>query len=71
MATKNHCLSDTADIINGKTLNNDEYSNLNLNHNFQSLHAYNESSEKMVKNCRRGQNNGKKLKAALLFLELK
>uniref|UniRef100_A0AC34FZU1 Uncharacterized protein n=1 Tax=Panagrolaimus sp. ES5 TaxID=591445 RepID=A0AC34FZU1_9BILA len=55
MATKDYCLSAKTDIIYGEPLT-DQYSNLNLNQNYQSLYADNEGSKIIVTNSRKGQN---------------
>uniref|UniRef100_A0AC34G1K1 Uncharacterized protein n=1 Tax=Panagrolaimus sp. ES5 TaxID=591445 RepID=A0AC34G1K1_9BILA len=53
MAAKNRCLFDKVDIINGEPLNDNQYSNLNLNQNYQSLHDNNVQSKRALNNSRK------------------
>uniref|UniRef100_A0AC34FYW1 Uncharacterized protein n=1 Tax=Panagrolaimus sp. ES5 TaxID=591445 RepID=A0AC34FYW1_9BILA len=56
MATKDYCLSDNADNFFDKSINDDQYSNLNLNHNYQSLNADNKHSKNVTNISRKVQN---------------
>uniref|UniRef100_A0AC34F7Y0 Uncharacterized protein n=1 Tax=Panagrolaimus sp. ES5 TaxID=591445 RepID=A0AC34F7Y0_9BILA len=55
MATKDHYLRDKLSIGFDEVLS-DQYSNLNLNHNYQSLHADNIQSKKVANNSRKNEN---------------
>ena len=68
MATKNYCFPDKPHVAIGKS-SNGQYSNLNLNHNRQSLHADDTVvSKSKINDSRKSQNYGS-INAAVLYIK--
>ena len=67
MATKDYSLPDKPNIVIGET-SNGQYSNLNLNHNHQSLHVDTVFSKSITNDCRKCQIYGS-INAAVLYIK--